>query len=305
MVMKVAVTATEPSLDAQLDPRFGRCPFFVIVDTDTLQFEALENPNLMLGGGAGIQSARLMSEKGVQHILTGNCGPNAYQTLSAAGVGVIIGGSGTVANAVEQFKAGQLTAAGEPNVASKFGVGGSPTPGPGQPAGPQQSPMMGGGAGMGRGGGRGMGGGMGRGMGQGGGMGGGMGRGMGRGRGMGAGGGQGMGPRSPQAPVSTPQQSPQGPTREEELAMLKQQAEAIGQQMQQIQERIGQLSQQNTGSPVAKVDPENCTRCGACVDVCPFGAISLDDDKAVVDEGACTGCGLCVGECPREAIQLG
>jgi predicted Fe-Mo cluster-binding NifX family protein len=124
--MNIAITATEPSLDAKVDSRFGRCLYFLIVDTDTMKFEALENPNLMLGGGAGIQSAQLMAGKGVQSVLTGNCGPNAHRTLSATGIDVIIGCSGTVADVVEQFKAGQLNAADQPNVASKFGTTDAP-----------------------------------------------------------------------------------------------------------------------------------------------------------------------------------
>ena len=219
--MNIAITATEPSLDAKVDPRFGRCPFFLIVDTDTLKFEALENPNLMLGGGAGIQSAQLMAGKGVQSVLTGNCGPNAYQTLSAAGIGVIIGCSGPVADVVEQFKAGQLNAAGQPNVASKSGIAGAPGAVSDQPEGLQQPPMTGRGMGMGRGGGRGMGGGMGQGR------------------------GQGMGAAFNQDPVSMPQQPNQDLTKDDELAMLKQQAEAMSQQSQQLQERIKQWEQED------------------------------------------------------------
>ena len=228
--MNIAITATEPSLDARVDARFGRCPYFLIVDTDTLNFEAVENPNVMLGGGAGIQSAQLMAEKTVKFILTGNCGPNAYQTLSAAGIGVIVGCSGTVTDVVEQFKAGQLNAAGEPNVASKFGVAGAASPVPDQPAPPQQPQITGGGMGGGRGMGRGAGAGMGRGAGMGMGRGGGMGRGRGMGRGMAA------NTPGPQTPISPP--------KENELSLLKQQAEAMAQQMQQIQERIRQLEEE-------------------------------------------------------------
>ena len=186
--MKTAVTASGPTLDANVDPRFGRCAYFVIVDPDTLEFEAIENSNAALGGGAGIQSGQLMAGKGVQFVLTGNCGPNAHATLSAAGIGVIPGCSGTVRDAVEQFKAGQLSPASEPNVASHSGMAGGPSPSPDQsgPGGP--APMGGGGMGPGRGagggGGRGMGQGMGRGRGQGRGQGGG---GMGQGRGQGRG----------------------------------------------------------------------------------------------------------------------
>ena len=237
--MNIAITAAGPSLDAKVDPRFGRCPCFLVVNTDDLDFEAVENSNVALGGGAGIQSAKLMEEKGVRFVLTGNCGPNAYQTLSAAGIGVIIGCSGTVTDVVEQFKAGQLSAAGRPNVASKFGMAGAPSPVPDQSGGLQQPPMMSRGMGMRRGGGRGMGGGgMGRGMGKG------RGGGMGGGGGMGQGRGQGMGAAVPQGPISMPQQPAQGMVGDDELAMLKQQAQAMAQQMQQIQERIGQLEQE-------------------------------------------------------------
>lgn len=245
--MKVAVTATEASLDAKVDPRFGRCPYFILVETDDASFEAVENPNLSLGGGAGIQSAQLMAQKGAKFVLTGNCGPNAYQTLAAADIGVIIGCSGTVADVIGQFKAGQLNAAGEPNVAGKFGLGGAPSAPQDPSMPPQQPPEAGPGMGMGGAGqGMGMGPGMGRGRGggRGGGGGGGGGGGRGMGRGMGQGRGMGIGAGAAQGPVPTPQQPVQPLTKDDELATLKQQAEAMGQQMQQIQDRIRQLEQQ-------------------------------------------------------------
>ena len=188
--MRIAITASEPTLDTNVDPRFGRCAYFLIVDTDTMEFEAIENSSAALGGGAGIQSGQVMAAKGVKFVLTGNCGPNAHATLSAAGIGVIPGCSGAVRDAVEQFKAGQLNTASEPNVASRSGMTDVPSPSPDEPTPAQQSPMPGGGMGMGGGpggggGGRGMGKGMGRGGGQGRGRGGGgMGQGRGRGRGM-------------------------------------------------------------------------------------------------------------------------
>lgn len=190
--MRIAITAVEPQLDSELDPRFGRCPYFLVVETDNLTFEAVENENQALGQGAGIQSARLLCERGVKFVLTGNCGPNAHQTLSAAGIGVVVGCSGTVRSVIEQFEAGQLQAAAGPNVAGHAGMAGgaagSGTPMPGNPAdggpGGGMGRGMGGGGGMGRG--RGGGGGMGRGRGGGGGMGRGRGGGGGRGRGRGA-----------------------------------------------------------------------------------------------------------------------
>ncbi len=179
--MKTAITAVSPTLDANVDPRFGRCPCFLIVETDDMSFEAIDNANQQLGQGAGIQSARLLVDRGVQYVLTGNCGPNAHQALSAAGIGVIVGCTGTVREVAEQFKAGQLRPTDQPNVPGHAGMSDSsrPTPGPLVP--PQPAPGPGGGMGMGRG--RGKGRGMGRGRGRGGGSGGGMGGGGGRGGG--------------------------------------------------------------------------------------------------------------------------
>ncbi len=120
--MKIAVTAAGPSLEAAIDPRFGRCSCFLIVDTDAMTFEAIENANGALGGGAGIQSAQLIARKGAGAVLTGSCGPNAHRTLAAAGIDVMVGCGGTVSEAVERFKAGQLVAASSPDVASHSGM---------------------------------------------------------------------------------------------------------------------------------------------------------------------------------------
>jgi len=303
--MKIAVSTTGPSLDARVDPRFGRCPYFLIIETDDLSFEAVENPNVSLGGGAGIQSAQLMADKGVQYVLTGNCGPNAHQTLSAAGINVIVGCSGTVADGINQFKAGQFSTTGEPNVSSKFGMGAGSSSVLNQPEGIQQQPFASGGMGMGRGGGRGMGGGMGQGggRGKGGGMGRGGGQGQGRATGRGMGQGWGMEPGFAQGSFSAPQPQAQKPAQGNKLTQLKQQAETLSRQMQETQRQIQEMENQE-GQPVAIVNAEQCTGCGVCVEICPFGAISLNANQATVDEALCTGCGLCVKECPNSAISL-
>jgi len=153
--MKIAISATGPSLDDEVEPRFGRCPYFIIADPDTMQFEALENSSAMAAGGAGISTGQMIASKGAQIVLTGNCGPNAFQVLSAAGIQVITGVSGKVREAIEGYKSGRFQAISQPTVAAHFGMGATPGMG------------MGGGMGMGRG----MGKGMGRGMGMGGGMG--------------------------------------------------------------------------------------------------------------------------------------
>ena len=172
--MKIAVSAEGPSLDSRLDPRFGRCAWFLIVDSDNYHFEAFENPNITLSGGAGIQSAQNVVNLGVGAVITGNCGPNAYKVFETAGVQVITGCSGMVREVVEDYKAGRLTPRSGPNVDAHY----DPTASAGQAA---PGAFPGGGRGMGGGGGRGMGGGGGRGMGGGG------------GRGMGGGGGRGGG----------------------------------------------------------------------------------------------------------------
>jgi predicted Fe-Mo cluster-binding NifX family protein len=121
--MKIAVTATGTTLDSPLDARFGRCSYFVLVETDTKQFTVIQNENGSLGGGAGIQSAQRMAQEKVEAVLTGNCGPNAHATLVAAGIQVFIGCSGTVASVVEQLRLGLLHPASAPNVATHAGMG--------------------------------------------------------------------------------------------------------------------------------------------------------------------------------------
>lgn len=289
--MKIAVTSTGPTLDDNVEARFGRCPYFLIIDTDTMQLEAIENPNIALGGGAGIQSAQLMSEKGVMTVLTGNCGPNAFNVFGQAGIQVIVGISGPVRNAVEQFKTGSLSSASAPNVASHFGVSATPTV-PTATGQPGINPMGQGvgGAGFGMGGGRG--------MGRGGGMGRGMGRGGGMGRGMGMAAPMGMPSTGPAAGLSE-NAGLQNP--DQELASLKQQAQILEQQKQQLNQRITQL--ESGRKAVAFVQADKCTACGICANVCPNNAISIDK-HAVVNPKLCTACAVCVSECPNGAIAI-
>ena len=122
--MKICVTSEGKTLDDRVDPRFGRCRFFIIVDTDTLDFEAVENGSAQFSGGAGIQSGQLMASKGVKAVLTGNVGPNAFQTLTAGGIKIYIGLSGNVREAVEKYKSGALKPVENPSVGSKFGMPG-------------------------------------------------------------------------------------------------------------------------------------------------------------------------------------
>lgn len=120
---KIAVTAVEPSLDAAVDPRFGRCAHFVLVDVEQGTFEAFKNTNATTGGHAGGPSARMVASKGAKVVLTGKCGPSAFRALSAEGVKVVSGCSGTVRDVVKQYKEGKLKPAGDPNAAPRTGAG--------------------------------------------------------------------------------------------------------------------------------------------------------------------------------------
>ncbi|MFC1870588.1 NifB/NifX family molybdenum-iron cluster-binding protein [Chloroflexota bacterium] len=121
--MKIAITATAASLDADIDPRFGRCRYFIIADPDNMEFEALENSSAMAGGGAGISTAQTIAGKGIEAVLTGNCGPNAYRVLTAAGIKVVTGVSGKVQDVVQSYKMGRLPPSSQPNVPGHFGMG--------------------------------------------------------------------------------------------------------------------------------------------------------------------------------------
>lgn len=209
--MKICVTATAGDLNAQVDPRFGRSQYFVIVDSDTMAFEAMVNEAMNAPGGAGIQAAQAMVNKGVGVVISGNMGPNAFQVLSTAGVKIATGAYGTVKEAVEMYKIGKLNETGTSTVAAHAGMG------------------MGAGAGTGMG------------MGMGGGRGGGGGRGMGRGMGLGM---QQPMPQQPQQ-AQQAQQAPQTPaaprTKEEELEQLSNMASRLEREMEEVKKRIEAL----------------------------------------------------------------
>jgi predicted Fe-Mo cluster-binding NifX family protein len=225
--MKIAITAMTPDLEGTVDPRFGRCPYLLFVDTDTLEFEAVENPFVEASGGAGIQAGQLVASKGAKAVLTGSCGPNAYQTLSAAGIEVVSGVSGPLRAAIRGFAGGTGPRAAQgPDVPPHHGMGSGFGQGPGPEGGMGMGRGMG--QGMGRGGGRGMGRGMGQGLGRGGG------RGMGRGQGSGAGRMAGTA-GAPVPPGST------SPPKAADLDQLKREARALQEQLARIDAKIAEL----------------------------------------------------------------
>nr|MBC8360983.1 NifB/NifX family molybdenum-iron cluster-binding protein [Candidatus Desulfatibia profunda] len=121
--MKIVISSSGKNLDSMLDPRFGRCAYFLLVDTNDMSFEIFDNDNIALGGGAGIQAAQFVNTKGPVAVITGNCGPNAFQTLSTAGIEVFLGNTGTVRKALEAYLNGDLTSADNANAPDHSGIG--------------------------------------------------------------------------------------------------------------------------------------------------------------------------------------
>ncbi|QUL99211.1 MAG: NifB/NifX family molybdenum-iron cluster-binding protein [Candidatus Fermentithermobacillus carboniphilus] len=120
--MKVAICSQGDSLDSNVDSRFGRCPYFVLVETDTGVVEAAANPSAMVGHGAGIGTVQFLVSKGVEVVCTGNVGPNAYEALRSSGIKVYSVDSGTVRQVLEAFTAGKLKPISNPNVRSHQGM---------------------------------------------------------------------------------------------------------------------------------------------------------------------------------------
>jgi predicted Fe-Mo cluster-binding NifX family protein len=115
--MKIAISASSRDLDAPVDPRFGRAAFFLMVDSETLHFDAIENKqNHQAAQGAGIQAATLVARSKAEAVLTGHCGPKAFKTLQAAGIPVVVGVKGTVREAVQGFLKGDYSCASSPDV---------------------------------------------------------------------------------------------------------------------------------------------------------------------------------------------
>ena len=122
--MKIAITTSGDRLDSPVDPRFGRAKAFIIYDTETGEWSVLDNAqNVNAAQGAGIQSGTTVANAGAEVVLTGNCGPRAFATLSAANIKICTGASGTVQDAIDKLKAGELKAADGSNVGAHFGMG--------------------------------------------------------------------------------------------------------------------------------------------------------------------------------------
>ena len=110
-----------PSIDAAIDPRFGRAAYFLEIDTQTLDFTAHPNPAAGSGGGAGVRAAQFVAEKSPEAIISGNFGPNAFQTIQASGIAMYLyGNSQTVRQAIDSFNAGELQKIGAASLDEGF-----------------------------------------------------------------------------------------------------------------------------------------------------------------------------------------
>ena len=202
-----------------------------------MQYEAVDNAAVGATGGAGIQSARLISEKGTEAVVTGNFGPNATSALQAAGVRMFIGAQGrTVEEAVRDFGNGAFQEVNSPSVESHFGMA--------QPAG----------------GGRGQG----------------MGRGMGQGQGRGVGQGM-AGTSGAAAPGAMAQQARSTANESVDVDQLKGRAREIQEELQNLQNKIDDLESKGPSSQHLVVDKELCIGCGRCEDACPQNAITVNE----------------------------
>lgn len=213
--MKIAISSTGKDLNSRIDPSFGRCAYFIVVETEDMSFEACENENTALSGGVGIQSASFIISKNVKAVLTGNCGPKTMQTFTAGKIEVFTGQTGTVKETVERYKKGNLSPSAQATVVEKSGLNESGA------AGYYQTPGVGrcmGGSG------RGMGMRRGKGMG-----------GSGRGIGIGTG---GIGFQKLNATT------PVGSSGKTALSDLKKQAVNLQQQMEAIQSKIKNMEKQ-------------------------------------------------------------
>lgn len=218
--MKVAISSTGKNLESTIDERFGRCRYFIIVETDDMSFDVVDNTNTDLTASAGIQAATFVASTGSEAVITGNCGPKAMQVFDATNINIILGQYGVIKDVVEKFKSGELSPSIRGNVPEKSGAAQTASA-------PTFSPP-----GSGGGGGRGMGGGGGRGMGGG-------------GRGMGMSGGRGMGRRCQRLyDAGSPgfQNTAGNLTREQELAQLQHQTDELKKQMEAIQSKMKSLA---------------------------------------------------------------
>ena len=123
--MKLCITSTGKDIEANIDTTFGRAPYFLIIDTETSATEVVENTATTQGQGAGIAAAQLVSDRGVDGVLTGYVGPNAFNAFRASGIKLFMGASSqdTVQEALAKFNKGEFKEASAPSEIPPGGPG--------------------------------------------------------------------------------------------------------------------------------------------------------------------------------------
>ena len=114
--MKICLTATNKNLESKIDPRFGRCNYFIIVDSEKNQFEAIKNEVTEVTEDAGVLAPQIMAKNEVKHVITGNVGSRAFQALKKAGIEVDIEDVIAVKDAIEKFRKGEVRKTDSPTV---------------------------------------------------------------------------------------------------------------------------------------------------------------------------------------------
>jgi len=120
--MNICVTASGEGLDSEVDPRFGRCSYFVIYDPEIRNVKSISNAAAFTSGGTGIKAAEIVANAGIDVLLTGTMGPNAFSIFSELGIDVQVGIKGTVREAIRQYEAGELQSIRSPNTTPGSGM---------------------------------------------------------------------------------------------------------------------------------------------------------------------------------------
>ena len=121
--MKICISSSGTDLGSNVDPRFGRCPYFIVYDTDTDKFEYLENESRNAMGGAGIQAAQFVVNKGISTVISGAIGPNSFKVFNTANINIYSGVTGTIREAIDKLKNEKLVLTSIPDVQSHHGMG--------------------------------------------------------------------------------------------------------------------------------------------------------------------------------------
>lgn len=120
--MKIAISSSGDTQKAKVDPRFGRCRFFLLYDESSGAYQAIGNSARSAGGGAGVKAAEAIVQNDAEALLTGNIGPKAFAVLRSSNVRVVTDVAGTVAEAVKMFLDRRYAEAEAPSVNAHHGL---------------------------------------------------------------------------------------------------------------------------------------------------------------------------------------